>query len=346
VDRLIQFFRDPWKAATTALGIGLLVTTTVLLAGSGSASPTTTTTPGGTTTTTESGPGTTRPSGSVTGFKGALAVKVDNAQPARPQVGIGMVPVLIEYPVEGGLTRFVAVIDEHATGRIGPVRSLRPVDADLFPLLAPSVVSTGGQSFVIREVEAGRTLRVEPGILDVFTFAERPAPYNVFLEVDQALSRIETFNPSDPPFPAGQLPPGAELDRVSLPAWGVEFVWENGAWARYQFDVPFLVSEDVGTEPVPLDHDVVLILEVGQRSAGYTDSNGAEVYTFDVIGAGHLTVLHQGQMTAGSWLRRNHAEGFSLTGPSGEKIGLPEGRVYVAFVPLGSAIETEEPSDR
>ncbi len=343
MDRLSQFLGDPWRLATTVLALALLVSVALLATGGGGAAPPGTTTPDGTTTV---GPGpdvstttSTLPPGS--GFKGMLAVKIDNAPPARPQVGIGSVPLLLEYPVEGGLTRFIAVVDTNATGTLGPVRSLRPVDGDLFPLLAPAVASTGGQPFVIREVEAGGTTRVEPGTQPVFSFADRPAPYNVFLDVGPALGLAGDFNPADPPIPGGSLPLGATIGRLSITTWGVDFVWEAGSWRRHHQGVPFLVSPDLGGSPEPLTHDVVVILQVGQRSAGYTDSNGAPVFTFDVIGAGDMVVLHEGQAVTGTWLRRSHAEAYRLFGPGGEPVGVPDGRLYVAFVPQGTAVEME-----
>ena len=55
-----------------------------------------------------------------------VAVMINNIEAALPQSGIGKAGVMYEAPVEGGLTRLLAVIDDWASlGELGPVRSCR-----------------------------------------------------------------------------------------------------------------------------------------------------------------------------------------------------------------------------
>ena len=58
----------------------------------------------------------------------ALAVKVDNYQAARPQSGLDDTDLVFEEPVEGGITRYVAVFQCNNATSIGPVRSARNID--------------------------------------------------------------------------------------------------------------------------------------------------------------------------------------------------------------------------
>lgn len=339
MDRLKQFFSDPWKAATTALSLALVVVLAIFFTGDDpvdvdGSSSTTTTKPDDTSTTEPEAPG--APGAGLVGLAG---VKVDNAPLARPQVGIGAVPLLVEYMTEGGITRFVAVVDASATGVLGPVRSLRPVDADLFPLLAPTLASTGGQSFVIREVDAGGTVRTEPGSLGGFMTANRPPPHDIFVDIESLLAEGPGFNPADPAFPAGSLPGGVSADHATVTEWNLGWSFGDDVYSRTQNGEPFLVQEEIDGDLVELTHDVLLFIQVGQRSAGYTDGAGAPVFTFDVIGGGDMVAFHDGQATAGSWMRRSHAEGYQLFDENGDQVGLPTGRVYVAFLPQGIDVE-------
>ena len=107
------------------------------------ANPTTsTTTMGSTTTTAPTTTTTTRhvPVCPLTGLaprdghvpqRAALAVKVENLAQARPQWGLDAADIVFEEPVEGGITRFIAVYQCHVTSRIEPVRSARFVDIDI-----------------------------------------------------------------------------------------------------------------------------------------------------------------------------------------------------------------------
>ena len=83
-----------------------------------------------------------------------IAVKVDNAAGAWPQFGLSSAEVIFEVPVEGGLTRFTALYFNARPTVVGPVRSVRPVDADLLAAFRPVLASTGGQDFVRREIQA------------------------------------------------------------------------------------------------------------------------------------------------------------------------------------------------
>ena len=58
-----------------------------------------------------------------------LAVKIDNAAPARPQSGIEQADAIIELMVEGGLSRMMGLYLESDATYVGPVRSVRPTDA-------------------------------------------------------------------------------------------------------------------------------------------------------------------------------------------------------------------------
>lgn len=73
-----------------------------------------------------------------------MAVKIDNALPARPQYGLGDAEI-VDYSIEGEITRLIAVLPEDLSGVAGPLRSLRPVDADLLPAVAGVVISSGGR---------------------------------------------------------------------------------------------------------------------------------------------------------------------------------------------------------
>ena len=57
-----------------------------------------------------------------------LAVKIDNLAPARPQTGLASADIVYVLPVEGGLSRFLAVYSSHVPPVIGPVRSAREDD--------------------------------------------------------------------------------------------------------------------------------------------------------------------------------------------------------------------------
>ncbi|MFC7615184.1 DUF3048 domain-containing protein [Actinokineospora soli] len=60
-----------------------------------------------------------------------LAVKIDNVAAARPQTGLGAAAVVYVEPVEGGVTRLLALYTGKRPAVVGPVRSARRTDLHL-----------------------------------------------------------------------------------------------------------------------------------------------------------------------------------------------------------------------
>ena len=69
----------------------------------------------------------------VRALKRVLAVKIDNIVTARPQTGLQSADIVYVEPVEGGLTRFMAVFSSRVPTTVGPVRSARESDLYLLP---------------------------------------------------------------------------------------------------------------------------------------------------------------------------------------------------------------------
>lgn len=59
-----------------------------------------------------------------------VAVMVDNYFEARPSVGLASAQLVIEAPVEGSITRFLAFFAQEEDVTVGPVRSARPYYVD------------------------------------------------------------------------------------------------------------------------------------------------------------------------------------------------------------------------
>lgn len=55
-----------------------------------------------------------------------LAMSIDNSPEARPQSGLKDADIIMELPVEGGITRFLAFYYHMDAVRVGPIRSARP----------------------------------------------------------------------------------------------------------------------------------------------------------------------------------------------------------------------------
>ena len=119
-----------------------------------------------------------------------LAVKIDNIVYARPQTGLQSADLVYVIPVEGGLTRFMAVYSSHVPPVIGPVRSARQSDLDLLRQFGrPAFAWSGATPHLVPFIE--RASIVDLYALQVggyYRSQSRVAPYNLFANAKQLLA--------------------------------------------------------------------------------------------------------------------------------------------------------------
>lgn len=268
-----------------------------------------------------------------------VAVKVDNSPDAGPPIGIQDAELIIEAPVEGGITRLTAMFFENEPTAIGPIRSVRPVDADLLAPWRPFLVTTGGQDFVYREILAAGVSILDEGTDGLFQQIERRQPYHLVATIP--LIEVEAGEGAPPvaalPFGDGEFS-GESAASVSIPYSGLADVgWQydeaSGQYNRLVNGEPFQIYPEYDAELTGFSTDTVIVLKAAQRSAGYTDSAGADVPTFDVIGFGDVMVFHGGQVVTGQWLRAAQSDGWVFLDDSGAQFTVPIGSVWMEVVP-------------
>lgn len=268
-----------------------------------------------------------------------VAVKVDNAPEAGPPIGIQDAELIIEAPVEGGVTRLTAMFYESEPQVIGPIRSVRPVDADLLAPWQPLLVTTGGQSFVYREILAAGVEILDEGTEGLFQQIERRQPYHLVATIPLITREAGEGAPQVTALPFGDAAlDGEPATSVTIPFSGVADVgWSYDAssetYARSVGGEPYQIYPEYNAPLAGFATDTVIVLKAAQRSAGYTDAADVDVPTFDVIGFGEVMVLHGGQVRVGQWLRGAQADGWVFLDESGTPFTIPEGRVWFEIVP-------------
>lgn len=118
-----------------------------------------------------------------------VAVVIDNDVLARPQDGLSKASLVYEAPVEGGMTRFLAVFPADTDlSAVGPVRSARPYFVAWAEELGALFVHCGGSPEALDQVKTA-------GLYDLNEFyngnyfwrdqsSVRVAPHNVLISAD------------------------------------------------------------------------------------------------------------------------------------------------------------------
>src|SRR5204863_8532390 len=130
-------------------------------------------------------PSTTAPDGDAIRRR-PLVSKVANDLAARPQSGMSQADLILEIPVEGGITRYALVFQSEDPAKVGPVRSARQSDLNYLPALHAILAHVGASESVTQMVrDAAKTGSFVD--IDEFQHADafervtgKVAPYNAY----------------------------------------------------------------------------------------------------------------------------------------------------------------------
>lgn len=261
-----------------------------------------------------------------------IAVKVDNTRPAFPQSGIGQADLVVEEPVEGGVTRLVVMLHSRASEArtpVGPVRSIRSSDIGIVAPAEAVVYASGGAPIPQADLAAaGIETRFEsaPGFV---RDASRGFLHGRFLDVPTAVASLSAVDPPPAYFAWSperrpRLPqsrPLSAFDLVFSPFQTTSMVPSSRGWTRSL------------AEPDGFVATTVIALRVNQVLAGYVDPGGYDVPIAVTEGRGTGWVAHRGRVTDVVWTKRAPDQGWRFATADGREVRVPPGRVYLALLP-------------
>ena len=162
-----------------------------------------------------------------------LATKIDNLARARPQTGLTGADIVYVLPVEGGLSRILAVFSSRFPSVIGPVRSAREDDLELLAQFGrPAFAYSGAQPQLLPVVQKARTVDLYAGRVEgYFRDPRRVAPHNLYAHTSQLLGEAPGASKAHGiGFRFGPAPSGGRAMTsfsVSYPAARFMFRWSG-----------------------------------------------------------------------------------------------------------------------
>jgi len=263
-----------------------------------------------------------------------LAAKIDNIIYARPQTGLTEADIIYVLPVEGGLSRFLAIFSSHFPPVIGPVRSARFDDLALLRQFGtPAFAWSGAQPKLQRKVERARIVDLFDGLVGgYFRSASRAAPDNLYASTRVLLreaggreSRAHCIGFQFGPAPRGGRT--ATSVSVSYPAASFKFVWSH----RLQHWLVWMDgARAASTEGPQLSAATVVIQHTVVRTSRYLEEDRRPPYA-ETIGHGWALVLRNGRAFRVQWSRPKANRGTTFT-YRGKPFTFAKGQVWVVLV--------------
>jgi hypothetical protein len=269
------------------------------------------------------------------------AVMIDNHFDAWPPSGLDEAFLVVEAPVEGGISRMLAFFyEDQEVEEIGPVRSARPYYLDWASELDALYVHVGGSPEALDLIASGSTFDMNQYWWgDYFWRAsDRYAPHNVMTtsenlfefsvvreELGYAPERLygtwefkdrETLEPTVTELELTFAEP------VYIIGW--EFDLETGTYLRDQYYQPHetVEGEQISAHNVVvIETDVEVIDSVGRRSLRTT-------------GEGDGYVFQDGQQIEVRWEKPSASERLRFYHvDSGEEVVMNAGRTWIEVLP-------------
>lgn len=277
----------------------------------------------------------------------AVAVKVENISSSRPQAGLNRADVVYEEPVEGGITRFIALY--HCTGaqRVGPVRSARFADPRILVQLGTVIFAYSGGIQEVKD-QIAATGSIHDVNYDAFPEVyqldpNKVAPHNIYTSTADVRDAASVGR--EPPqqiFEFDEEPPSREesgrgrsvhleLSEVTEVDWA--YRRGSGRYVRAHGAEPHTAEDG---ERVSATN--VVVMEVRMRNTGIVDAAGNPSPEPIVVGSGRAFVFRGGRVIEGEWRRESVDEVTQLLDPDGEVIPLAPGRTWIELVPRKGTI--------
>ncbi len=270
-----------------------------------------------------------------------LVVKIDDTRSARPQVGLEFADVVYIEQVEGGLTRLAAVFSSSIPPRIGPVRSARITDIELFAQYGRVAFAYSGAQQKLLPVIADANLSdvgaMRRGPVFYETDPNRVQPYAMFLNAQTLMANeaskatvIDSAKNVGWTFSKKLENQGFEISDVTMhwPAQKYSAAWDvtSNRWFLSVNSVPNV--SDLGKNLGPT---TLVIQLVSITPSEYGDKFGGNTPFSQTVGTGKGYVLRDSTVIAATWNRPDSLSPTTWTDATGAEIKFAPGQVWVAL---------------
>jgi hypothetical protein len=264
-----------------------------------------------------------------------LAVLLDNVR-GYPQSGLPEASLIAEMPVEGGLTRLLALYDQRDPGQVGPIRSARDYFVELAHGYDGILVHDGGSPAALAAIDRGPLPTLNAYRFgDLFSRQqERDAPYNLYssgVSLREAVNRLRLDRSLEvrgvvPRPPEGA--PEAESLEVHFGAEyrsGFSYISELDIyrWRRNGENAVDARGEAIYVE-------AVLLARIEARPI--PDDPAGRLYI--PLRGGEGTLFLRGRAITGRWLpAQDRGQGVRFVADDGRVVDLAPFRLWLLFAP-------------
>jgi hypothetical protein len=281
-----------------------------------------------------------------------LIVKVSNfPEIVRPQSGLDKADIVIEYEVEGAVTRFAAIFRSQGAEKVGSIRSARLIDLELVPMFQALLAYSGANewidNYILNADWKWQALSPQHGVND-------PAFYRV-PEAGKAYEHtlfgntFEMWNAADQrqvnqgmqmhglAFSDVPDPDGKPAHDIYIDYWNErqdtrwQYNPQDGRYYRWNSGLPH--TDAISGDQLSTDNVVILEAQHVDRPDIYDSEIGGIVIETQLWGRGTAWLFRDGLWYEGIWAHGRGKSGLWLLFPDGQTpMHLKPGQTWIEIV--------------
>ncbi len=270
--------------------------------------------------------------------KPVLVMKLDNTRNAQPHAGLIDADVVYVEEVEYGITRLAAVFSSRIPSRVGPIRSARITDIDLFAQYGkPAFGYSGAQRKMFPYLRAASIYDVSPYTSGTgySRDSRRRAPYNLYFDGRKGVARApKATRAHDMGFVFDDVVPDGGLNATTASmSWG----YASAGFDYDKKDDEYRIS--LNGQPARAEEwsggqraSTVVIQYVKQTKSQFWDKGGGNTPHAQTVGKGTAMVLRDGRVWKTTWRRPNAKSGTTFTLKDGSLMPFKPGQLWVVLL--------------
>ena len=276
-----------------------------------------------------------------------IAVMLDNEINARPQSGLLDAEVVYEMPVEGNITRYMAIYHHEHTDKIGPVRSARPYFIDKALEFNAVYVHCGGSPQALQDLVTLKvnTLNDLKGSPCFWRSKDRKMPHNLYTSTKLMREVMDSSKFNNKTAPAYFKFSEEFLNLEGKGTNGISFVYSKNYIVGYEYDEKSKLyyrkingvrlkdkesGEDISTTNIIVEKTTARVLD----KAGRLDVEN--------LGKDRGYYLTGGKLVEIEWSKSDRSAKTIYKDLKGNEIVMNKGITWVQVVPENVRIEIKE----
>jgi hypothetical protein len=270
----------------------------------------------------------------------ALVAKIDNNAAAVPNhSGLAVADIVFEEIVEGRTTRFAAVFHSQSSDPLGPIRSGRTQDINMFTSFSePLFVWSGGNGGVTAAINNSTLINLGPNNATGYSRGPGRAPHNLYNSTDNIWFQTPDGHPGPPPAQLQYLDADGIFGgdpstgvKVRVGSENIEWTW-NPEFSKFDRSQRGKAHDDKTFGRIRATNVIVLGVEYQPSPV---DRNSPEAQT---LGEGPGYFFSDGQVIVGTWKRENVFFPIEYFGPAGEPVAFTAGNTWIELADINDVV--------